>query len=100
MVLDAGRVHDDTPCLPVGVGCGFFFLEVVLCPCALVSGEPMVDVTRPLCHGVALSRQQTAATLDVEAGWRGGTHSMHSRGLKTIDPRVPTKPEQSTWGFH
>ena len=30
----------------------------------------------------------------------GFTHFMHSSSLKTIDPRTPTMPGRSKWGFH
>ena len=28
------------------------------------------------------------------------THTMHSRSRTTIDPRIPTTPGRSPWGFH
>ena len=33
-------------------------------------------------------------------GHGGGTHVMHGRSCKTIDPRIPTMPGRITSGFH
>ena len=35
-----------------------------------------------------------------EGGRGGGTRFVHGRSRMTIDPRIPTMPGRSTWGFH